>query len=133
MMQVGGIDLRPMAKARAMACGSNPRALPDLRVCVAARPRHGTHCPPLVMSRIIRTDAVLSCWRCHSSMSKARVGVQDSRNPLPGWGPSWGTAEKKFRRPRLGGSSAKGMLLQVVPKSLGHCIVPNYYYYYYYY
>ena len=38
--RVGGIDLRSMAKVRAMACGSNPRALPDLRGC-GLRPEAG--------------------------------------------------------------------------------------------
>ena len=33
---VGGIGFRPIAKARAMACGSNPRALPDLMAAASA-------------------------------------------------------------------------------------------------
>ena len=34
--RVGGIGFRPIAKARAMACGSNPRALPDLMAAASA-------------------------------------------------------------------------------------------------
>ena len=34
--RVGGIGFRPIAKARAMACGSNPRALPDLMATASA-------------------------------------------------------------------------------------------------
>ena len=34
--RVGGIGFRPIAKARAMACGSNPRALPDLGAAASA-------------------------------------------------------------------------------------------------
>ena len=38
--RVGGIGFRPIAKARAMACGSKPRALPDLRASgSSSRPR----------------------------------------------------------------------------------------------
>ena len=34
--RVGGIGFRPIAKTRAMACGSNPKALPDLRAAASA-------------------------------------------------------------------------------------------------
>ena len=34
--RVGGIGFRPIAKGRAMACGSNPRALPDFMAAASA-------------------------------------------------------------------------------------------------
>ena len=47
--RVGGIGFRPIAKARAMACGSNPRALPDLMAAASAADPQG-----MILSKVPR-------------------------------------------------------------------------------